>query len=83
MNIIAIGSLVVTSASIIGGGLYSFYRIKENISDSVESNDKKIDLIGLGVYILMDEDPRLDAERFYDALENNGMTPEDFIKGGE
>ena len=83
MNIIALGSLVVTSASIIGGGLYSFYRLKENINDSVKTNSKRISLIGIGVYTIMKEDPKLDSERFYEALENNGMTPEDFIKGGE
>ena len=86
---IALISLLVTTVSVGGTAIIGGYKLYTRLGESIENNikqiestDKKLNMIGQGVVALMQETDGLDAERFEEALENNGFTSDDFRKDG-
>ncbi len=91
MDIIGVLSIVGTAIGVSGTAIWTFLKKTNNLEDKIEKNrgyfkesfekqDKKINLVGQGVQAIMQEHPKLDSSRFKEALEENGVCVDDFIR---
>lgn len=80
MHIIALAGVLATVMGLTGTSLWRLFRKLDEREEKMDKMDRKISLMGNGIQVIMQELDALDAERFQEALDRNGFSPEDFRK---